>query len=85
MNERIKELLKQAGFTVARGQGLKETVPKDVFIANACVSNELQKLAELIVRECIQQLRYKSAQLVDVDYFPEYKEQLEKHFGIKEN
>ena len=41
--------------------------------------------AELIVKECIQQLRYKSAQLVDVDYFPEYKEQLEKHFGIKEN
>lgn len=43
-----------------------------------------EKFAELIVRECIQQLRYKSAQLVDVDYFPEYKEQLEKHFGVTE-
>jgi len=52
MNERIKELYKQAGFTVARGWGLKDTVPEDVFIANVCVSNEMKKFAELIVQEC---------------------------------
>jgi len=52
MNERIKELVEQAGFTVARGIGLKDTVPEDVFIANVCVSNEMEKFAELIVREC---------------------------------
>ena len=52
MNERIEKLAEQAGFTVARGQGLKDTVPKDVFIANVCVSDEMKKFAELIVREC---------------------------------
>jgi hypothetical protein len=55
MNERIKELYKQAGFTVARGWGLKDTVPEDVFIANVCVSNEMKKFAELIVRECMKE------------------------------
>jgi hypothetical protein len=54
MNERIKELYKQAGFTVARGWGLKDTVPEDVFIANVCVSNEMEKFAELIVKETMQ-------------------------------
>jgi hypothetical protein len=52
MNERIKQLAEQAGFTVARGWGLKDTVPEDVFIANVCVSNEMKKFAELIVAEC---------------------------------
>jgi len=56
MNERIRELYKQAGFTVARGWGLKDTVPEDVFIANVCVSNEMKKFAELIVRECAKLL-----------------------------
>ena len=51
MNKRIKELLKQAGFTVVRGQGLKETVPEDVFVANVCVSNEIEKFAQLIAKE----------------------------------
>ena len=54
MNERIRELYKQAGFTVARGWGLKDTVPEDVFIANVCVSNEMKKFAELIVLECMR-------------------------------
>jgi hypothetical protein len=75
MNERIRELADQAwqyaDDNSRDGDGRHGHLYRD-------------KLAELIVRECIQQLRYKSAQLMDVDYFPEYKEQLEKHFGIKE-
>jgi hypothetical protein len=79
MNERIKELYKQAGFTVARGWGLKDTVPEDVFIANVCVSNEMKKFAELIVRECIQA----------VDNVGGYNEEfhmnaIKEHFGVKE-
>jgi hypothetical protein len=85
MNERIKELYKQAGFTVARGWGLKDTVPEDVFIANVCVSNEMKKFAELIVQEC--------ADFIDsheqVDKYGEamnivYGEDLMKHFGVEE-
>lgn len=52
MNKQIQELAKQAGFTVVRGQGLKETVPEDVFVANVCVSKEMKKFAELIVKMC---------------------------------
>jgi hypothetical protein len=63
MNERIKELYKQAGFTVARGWGLKDTVPEDVFIANVCVSNEMKKFAELIVAECTAALFDESERL----------------------
>jgi hypothetical protein len=61
MNERIKELYKQAGFTVARGWGLKDTVPEDVFIANVCVSNEMKKFAELIVAECVKKCEFVAA------------------------
>jgi hypothetical protein len=68
MNERIEKLAEQAGFTVARGYGLKDTVPKDVFIANVCVSDEMKKFAELIVQECMTMCDNVSA-----DYFKHRK------------
>jgi hypothetical protein len=74
MNERIKELYKQAGFTVARGWGLKDTVPEDVFIANVCVSNEMKKFAELIVFECTKAVMDGSK---EGDY---YAQRIEQHF-----
>ena len=86
MNERIKELAEQAGFTVARGQGLKDTVPEDVFIANARVSNEMKKFAELIVRECAD-----VAKLTDPSDGDDYRSgrywaglDIKKHFGVEE-
>jgi hypothetical protein len=82
MNERIEKLAEQAGFTVARGQGLKDTVPKDVFIANVCVSDEMKKFAELIVREC--------ASLFEDDLRPmgDFTERacrraIKEHFGVE--
>jgi hypothetical protein len=84
MNERIQELLKQAGFTVMRGHGLKETVPEDVFIANVCVSNETKKLAELIVRECgavAYKAYWKNPETVRGRHI---EEQIRKHFGVEE-
>jgi hypothetical protein len=78
MNERIKKLLKQAGFTVMRGHGLKETVPEDVFIANVCVSNETKKLAELIVREVFAKIEDERFEI----YQP-VKESVMKHFGVE--
>jgi hypothetical protein len=87
MNERIKELYKQAGFTVARGWGLKDTVPEDVFIANVCVSNEMKKFAELIVQEMCSVLDKaqwdKGEDWICADgtrIIPQIKE----HFGVEE-
>jgi hypothetical protein len=79
MNERIKQLAEQAGFTVARGWGLKDTVPEDVFIANVCVSNEMKKFAELIVRECASiagKAEYSDTWLEPVE------DAIRKHFGV---
>jgi hypothetical protein len=81
MNERIKELYKQAGFTVARGWGLKDTVPEDVFIANVCVSNEMKKFAELIVRECANMLDEDSYMIPELGG---YAHDIRKHFGVEE-
>lgn len=75
MNKRIEELANEAWYYAdlnsSDGDGRHGHLYRD-------------KFADLIVRECIQQLRYKSVKLVDVDCFSEYKEQLEKYFGIKE-
>ena len=88
MNKRIKELAEQAGFTVMRGYGLKETVPEDVFIANACVSNETKKFAELIVRECVKVMYDDAIERKvppDINQTPtHYVVAVLKHFGVKE-
>jgi hypothetical protein len=80
MNERIKELYKQAGFTVARGWSLKDTVPEDVFIANVCVSNEMKKFAELIVKECVTV----AMRAVSDDEPKEAWYLIQEHFGVEE-
>ena len=90
MNQRIKELYKQAGFTVARGWGLKDTVPEDVFIANVCVSNEMKKFAELIVRECIEiadksnQGSKSSNEGTEFYYNADIGDKIKEHFGVEE-
>ena len=85
MNERIKELVEQAGFTVARGIGLKDTVPEDVFIANVCVSNEMEKFAELIVRECLTFVEpMPGSGDIDDLALEAAREGIKEHFGVEE-
>ena len=43
-----------------------------------------EKFAELIVRECIREIGYKSVELLDIDFYPHYQERLKKHFGVEE-
>ena len=43
-----------------------------------------QKFAQLIVRECIREIGYKSVELLDIDFYPHYQERLKKHFGVEE-
>lgn len=37
----------------------------------------LEKFAELIVKECIKELWYKSIELLDTEFYPHYKQRLE--------
>jgi hypothetical protein len=88
MNERIEKLAEQSGFTVARGWGLKDTVPKDVFIANVRVSDEMKKFAELIVRECADNIAG-NIDLINPESSYNYglrraMNSVKEHFGVEE-
>jgi hypothetical protein len=42
------ELAREAGFETMRGHGLLPHVPEDIFIANACVTEEVNRLVTLV-------------------------------------
>ena len=77
MNERIKELSIKAGFPEW---------------SNHAIEFELEKFAELIVRECAEQIIAKGTDWVDfapsqTGVRPEYwdmAQQIKEHFGVKE-
>lgn len=81
MNERIRELAEQAGLTKILNEHAHE-------FGNGQFENtqypELSKFAELILRECIREIGYKSVELLDIDFYPHYQERLRKHFGVTE-
>ena len=67
MNERIKELINRAGFAPWVTEATTDVV----------LTRELEKFAELIVRECADYAEY-----LDL---PGYKaNMLKKHFGVEE-
>jgi hypothetical protein len=81
MNERIKLLAEQAGYS------------KDMFGVGHWDMPECRKFAELIVRECIQELEISrkcdpyTGDLFDCEYNTCIKEQsimLKEHFGVEE-
>jgi hypothetical protein len=67
MNERIRELAEQAGAVFEKTNGLNDC-PQD-----SLVGDEIQKFAELIVKECIVTL--KRQECID---------KLKQHFGVEE-
>ena len=71
MNERIQELLIEAHKQTNGG------------IYNGHLSEWTEKFAKLIVRECIREIRHKSFELLDIDFYPHYQELLKKHFGVE--
>ena len=75
MNERIRELVKQAG-GIGHDDDGNELTP-------ALVGKGLEKFAELIVRECASlTLDHKSD-----DYYNgwlDYRDEIKKHFGVEE-
>ena len=91
MNNKILELAEQAGFGVENGSILAETISTDIEI-----TAELEKFAELIVRECfkiVDDYGIEQAGIAEENYCGEqlyvsmkitdsaYK--IKEHFGIK--
>jgi hypothetical protein len=82
MNERIKQLLNEATSGLEPDLSLQRTV----------TLNEMQKFAELIVRECAEQIVSKGTDWVDfapsqTGVRPEYwdmAQQIKQHFGVEE-
>jgi len=70
MNERIEELAGQC-----EGRTICECGE---------VGFKYEKFAELIVKECIKEIGYKSVELLDIDFYPHYQERLKKYFGVEE-
>ena len=68
MNERIRELILAAGF------------PKFDKMYVVSDGEELEKFAELIVRECIEVVKWTPSQFSNDEYVKNIKE----HFGVEE-
>ena len=87
MNERIKQLALDAGigFTLWDDSGRE-------MIDNYTPEDDLEKFAELIVRECAEQIIVKGTDWVDfapsqTGVRPEYwnmAQQIKQHFGVEE-
>ena len=80
MNERIRELKRQAMlFAQEKCDGqttdMRGNLRSDIWT---------EKFAELIVRECIKEIGYKSTELLDIDFYQHYQERLKKYFGVEE-
>ena len=71
MNERIRELIKQHGVNITiDGLGYGE--------------GNVEKFAELIVRECIEQVWYTREDGINGNISEVIKERMKEHFGVEE-
>ena len=71
MNERIKQLIKEAGFS-------------DDFIDDCELGYTQQKFAELIIKECIGVINYNVEVALDATGNVVFEDELlKKHFGIE--
>jgi hypothetical protein len=82
MNKRIKELAEQAGVTgyFAAGTELATPIP---------LSPEMEKFAELIVRECMWKIMQRKEEAIDNDWHVDESmsaaiSDISEHFGVQE-
>ena len=78
MNERIRELAKDAGIHFHKG-GTLDAGPNG--IAKFVLYSDIEKFAELIVQECCQAL---NPMLRDMISRGQGVEAIKKHFGVEE-
>lgn len=69
MNERIKELAHEAGLPTYNPDG---------------IPTKLEKFAELIVRECMEQVWYTREDGINGNVSEVIKERMKQHFGVEE-
>ena len=70
MNERIKQLAEQAMVTNNRGDGYYNRIL------------DPEKFAELIVRECVEQVWYTREDYINENISEVIKERMKQHFGV---
>ena len=73
MNERIKELAEQAGASYYNTYTGPLLSPKDI-----------EKFAELIVKECMEQVWYTREDGINGNVSEVIKQRIEQHFGVEE-
>lgn len=76
MNERIRELLQQAKKESSQWLGSKP--------ATTMTYDELDKFAELIVRECADQCTTDGSFCAEVVWGKQFNKKILKHFGVEE-
>ena len=84
MNERIKELAEQAGFML---WGKETWNPGDVVDWSARYDEELEKFAELIVRECARVIDRGDGEMssqAETIWCNVCRDDILKHFGVEE-
>ena len=74
MNERIKQLAKQAGFS---------TELSEAMTTRHNTASGLEKFAELIVRQCINKIENEAEQYVEPAWAVELVNDLKETFGIR--
>ena len=75
MNERIEKLAKQTGYIwhASGDPQIYEFTPE-----------KLEKFAELIVRECMEQVWYTREDSINGNVSEVIKQRIEQHFGVEE-
>ena len=73
MNEKIKELAKQAGW--GKGQSYDDCIQ--------CSPFNPEEFAELIVRECLDKIENEAAQYAEPVWAVELINDIKEHFGVK--
>ena len=81
MNERIRELARQAGATVDKGTHPLTGVVDGLFMG----PNEVEKFAQLMVKECISTLEEKIHRSIDNEGDEIWADLiLKEHFGVEQ-
>jgi len=75
MNERIKELARQACINI---------VPEPFDDASRAWNENMKKFAELIVQECIEQVWYTREDGINGNVSEVIKDRIKQHFGVEE-
>jgi hypothetical protein len=94
MNERIKELAKEAGFEIDNGPLLPGLTTITMKVGGLYVGVPVEKFAELIVRECIDKIETYRIPVGNsaagemacewtYDALKEIRDEIKQHFGIE--